>query len=100
MADSHAPLALTALPAGSGGTVTGLSGGAGFASRLAGMGLTVGAVLQVLHNTGQGPVLVRVRETRLALDGPLNAQLLFEDLLVGIAEALAGRMPDRLETGR
>ena len=45
-------------------------------------------------------LLDRVRETRLALDGPLNAQLLFEDLLVGIAEALAGRMPDRLETGR
>lgn len=45
-------------------------------------------------------LLDRIRETRAALDGPLNAQLLFEDLLVGLTEALAGRMPDRPETGR
>lgn len=44
-------------------------------------------------------LLEQVRETRVALDGPLNAQLLFEDLLVGLTEALAGRMPERLETG-
>ncbi len=44
-------------------------------------------------------LLDRVREARAALEGPLNVQLLFEDLLVGISEALAGRMPDRLETG-
>lgn len=45
-------------------------------------------------------LLDRIRETRVALDGPLNTQLLFEDLLVNLTEALAGRMPDRLETGR
>lgn len=45
-------------------------------------------------------LLDRVRATRAALDGPLNAQLLFEDLLVGMTEALAGRAPDRLEAGR
>ncbi len=39
-------------------------------------------------------LLDQVRETRAALDGPLNTQLLFEDLLVGLTEALAGRMPN------
>ena len=67
MSDRDAPLALVSLPAGTVGVVTGLSGGAAFASRLAGMGLTVGVGLEVLHNAGRGPVLIRVRETRLAL---------------------------------
>lgn len=88
VADSHAPLALAALPVGTCGTVTGLSGGPGFAGRLAGMGLTVGAEVQVLQNPGRGPVLVRVRETRLALGRGEATRVLVrpsdtEDLLEG-----------------
>lgn len=62
-----------------------------FGLPLEGTGLNIRAAFTLLDRT---------RETRAALDGPLNAQLLFEDLLVGLTEALAGRMPDRLETGR
>lgn len=40
-----------------------------------------------------------VREARIALDGPLNVQLLFEHVLVSLAEALAGRTPERLGNG-
>lgn len=38
-------------------------------------------------------LLDRVRDARRLLESSLNAQLLFEDLLVGLAEALAGREP-------
>ena len=62
-----------------------------FGLPLAGTGVNIRAAFTLLD---------RVRETRAALDGPLNTQLLFEDLLVGLTEALAGRMPMRLETGR
>ena len=48
-------------------TVCRLRGGGGFTTRLASMGLTIGTLLEVLQNDGRGPILVRVRHTRLAL---------------------------------
>jgi len=44
-----------------------IRGGADFSGRLAAMGLVRGARIDMLQNTGRGPVLVRVQETRLAL---------------------------------
>ena len=44
-----------------------LDGGNEFSGRLAAMGLVLGAALQVMQNSGKGPMLVRVRDTRLAL---------------------------------
>jgi ferrous iron transport protein A len=35
--------------------------------RLAGLGLTVGAMVEVLQNYGRGPLIVAVRDTRIAL---------------------------------
>ena len=67
MPDHHAPVALVALPTGACGTVAALNGGTAFVGRLAGMGITVGADVRVLQNTGQGPLLIHVRETRLAI---------------------------------
>lgn len=55
------------LPAGAYAVVRELDGGHEFSSRLAAMGLVLGAVLQVMQNSGKGPMLVRVRDTRLAL---------------------------------
>lgn len=42
-------------------------------------------------------LLDRIREARALLEGSLNTQLLIEDLLVGLAEGLAGRTAGRTE---
>ena len=47
--------------------VRGLTGGRGFVARLAALGFTPGVVVQVLQNFGHGPLLVLVRDTRVAL---------------------------------
>jgi ferrous iron transport protein A len=54
-------------PTGSHGYVHELLCGRRLAGRLAALGLTLGAELEVLQNSGRGPVLVQVRGTRLAL---------------------------------
>jgi ferrous iron transport protein A len=44
-----------------------VDGGRGLLSRLAALGLVVGSDLEVLQNSQDGPMLVRVRNTRVAL---------------------------------
>jgi len=44
-----------------------LEGGKDFVSRMAVLGFTEGAEVQVIQNYGHGPVIVLVRETRVAL---------------------------------
>ncbi|MGQ5488588.1 FeoA family protein [Thauera sp. AutoDN2] len=58
---------LDRLPAHARAVVRELSGGNEFASRLAAMGMVLGASVEVMQNSGRGPMLVRVRDTRLAL---------------------------------
>lgn len=58
---------LDQLPVRTHAVVRELSAGSELASRLAAMGLVLGATLEVMQNTGRGPMLVRVRDTRLAL---------------------------------
>jgi ferrous iron transport protein A len=58
---------LEQFPAGSRGYVRALQCGQRLAGRLAGLGLTLGAKIEVLRNPGRGPVLVLVRGTRVAL---------------------------------
>jgi ferrous iron transport protein A len=58
---------LSDLPDGSRGVVAAVTGGREFASRLAAMGLTSGTEIVVLQNRGFGPMLARVRDTRIAL---------------------------------
>jgi ferrous iron transport protein A len=58
---------LALLPVGTHAVVRELNGGRELSGRLAGMGLTVGSRLEVLRNPGYGPVLVRVRDTRIGL---------------------------------
>ena len=55
------------LSVGATAVVRELDGGNEFSGRLAAMGLVLGAALQVMQNSGKGPMLVRVRDTRLAL---------------------------------
>ena len=61
----HIPL--TQLGAGEQGTVAELRGGRSFVSRLATLGFTPGALLTVVQNYGRGPLIVRVRDTQIAL---------------------------------
>jgi Fe2+ transport system protein FeoA len=60
-------LSLDQLPKDATAVVRQLRGGDELVSRLAAMGLTEGAQLVVLQNTGHGPMLVNVRDTRIAL---------------------------------
>jgi ferrous iron transport protein A len=65
--NTPASISLDQLPAGATAVVRQLRGGQEFTSRLAAMGLAVGATLVVLQNSGRGPMLVNVRDTRIAL---------------------------------
>lgn len=58
---------LSDLEAGTTGTVRELRGGREFAGRVAGMGIAIGATLRVVQNYGEGPIMIDVRDTRLAL---------------------------------
>ena len=71
---------LAQLPTGAHAVVQRLCGGRGLAGRLASMGLTVGCRLEVLQHRRRGPVLVRVRETRIALGHGEAAKILVEEV--------------------
>ena len=58
---------LDQLTPGARAVVSELRGGRGFASRVAGMGISVGCQIEVLQNPAHGPLLVLVRDTRIAL---------------------------------
>lgn len=60
-------LPLTDLAVGETAVVIGMNGHRGMAGRLAAMGISPGARIVVLQNRGSGPVLARVRDTRIAL---------------------------------
>jgi len=60
-------LSLDALKAGKTATVQDLRGGYGFRSRLASLGFTPGTMVTMLQNLGGGPVIVSLRDTRIAL---------------------------------
>lgn len=49
------------------GVVHELIGGRGFMSRLAALGFTPGTKLVMVQNFGHGPVIVNIRDTRIAL---------------------------------
>jgi len=59
--------ALSELPSGTRGIVQGLRGGPRLVSRMAALGFTVGAELEITQNLGRGAIIVAVRGTRVAL---------------------------------
>jgi ferrous iron transport protein A len=63
----HASMPLTELAPSQEGTVTEVHGGPGLVARLATLGFTPGALLTMVQNYGRGPLIVRVRDTRIAL---------------------------------
>lgn len=58
---------LSDLVAGQVGLVIQLAGGRGFVSRLAALGFTPGVQVTMVQNLGHGPLIVLVRDTRVAL---------------------------------
>jgi len=71
---------LVQLSAGSRAVVRQLRGGKDFGSRLAAMGLSVGSNLEVLQNSRHdSPVLILVRDTRIALGHGEALKILVEE---------------------
>jgi ferrous iron transport protein A len=58
---------LADVPTGARAVVRAVRGGQELMSRLTAMGLVMGAPVEVLQNRGRGPLLVLVRDARVAL---------------------------------
>ncbi len=69
-------LSLADLQAGQRATVREFRAGRAVESRLASLGLTPGAALEVVQNYGRGPLIVSVRGTRIALGRGEAAKIL------------------------
>ena len=67
--------------------IIGMQGGHHFLSRLASLGFTPGARLRMVQNYGRGPLLVSLRDTRVALGRGEAEKIMVEPL----AEAGDGR---------
>ena len=60
-----------------------MGGGRHFLSRLASLGFTPGARLKVVQNYGRGPIIVDVRDTRVALGRGEADKILVSRLIEG-----------------
>ena len=58
---------LSELKAGKTAVIHSLQGGHTFRSRLAALGFTPGAEVKMVQNMGHGPMIVTLRDTRIAL---------------------------------
>lgn len=73
---ADAPVPLSSLQGGDAGVVTGLAGGSSLGGRLAGLGFAPGTTLKVLQASGHGPLIVLLRDTRVALGAGEASQVL------------------------
>jgi ferrous iron transport protein A len=74
---------LSAVHAGESVQIRRLHGGHRFMSRLAPLGFTPGAHLRVVQNYGHGPLIVSLRDTRIALGRGEATKILVEPLAGG-----------------
>jgi Fe2+ transport system protein FeoA len=58
--------------------LVGVEAGHGLRARLAAMGLVPGAKLRMMRNSGHGPAVVEVKDTRLALGRGMTVHLRVE----------------------
>jgi len=65
--ESNEIVALSALNPGERGAVVELVGGRGLLSRMTALGFTPDAEVTMVQNFGHGPLIARVRDTRVAL---------------------------------
>ncbi|MFC2030507.1 ferrous iron transport protein A [Chloroflexota bacterium] len=71
---------LSTLRNGESARMLGVQGGHQMLSRLASLGFTPGARLRVIQNFGRGPIIVHLRDTRIALGRGEAAQIVVERL--------------------
>ena len=67
MTISAKPMPLSNLPAGEHACVVAIGLGRGLSARLTTLGFTPGAELTMIQNFGHGPLVVTIRDTRIAL---------------------------------
>ncbi len=58
---------LADLKSGESATISALKAGRNINSRLSTLGFTPGVIIYMTHNYGHGPIVVNVRDTRIAL---------------------------------
>lgn len=75
-------VSLSAVQNGEAVRIQKMQGGHRFLSRLASLGFTPGARLKVIQNFGRGPIIVSLRDTRVAL-GRGEADKIFVKQLAG-----------------
>jgi ferrous iron transport protein A len=73
-------VAISDLGSGTRAVVRDIQGGKNIISRLSAMGLSVGSEVEILENRGQGPVLIRVRDTRIALGRGEALKIIVEEI--------------------
>jgi Fur family ferric uptake transcriptional regulator len=71
-----AAVPLSSLQPGDAGVVAGLAGGSGLGGRLAGLGFAPGTELRVMQARTHGPLIVLLRDTRVALGAGEASQVL------------------------
>ncbi len=71
---------LSSLKPGERGIIVTLQGGPGFRNRLLGMGITPGAIIQVVEVYNPGPIVVNVSGTRFALGQGMASRILVRKL--------------------
>jgi ferrous iron transport protein A len=71
---------LSAVPIGESVQIRTLKGGHHYLSRLASLGFTPGAKLKVVQNYGHGPIIVTLRDTRVALGRGEASKILVDRL--------------------
>ena len=67
------------MPSGTSVVVHKLKGGRELVTRLVALGFSIGAQVKVLQNRAHGPLLVLVRDTRIALGRGQAQKILVED---------------------
>jgi ferrous iron transport protein A len=76
-------VSLSELQKGEVARIARMRGGHQFLSRLASLGFTPGAHLAIVQNFGHGPIIVRLRDTRVALGRGEAKKILVERLTGG-----------------
>jgi len=76
----HKSIPLDELAPGASGLVSRLGGGKYFASHISAMGLSIGSQVKMLQNPRHGPLLILVRDTRIALSRGQALKIMIEEL--------------------
>jgi ferrous iron transport protein A len=74
------PSSLDKVPAGKRMLVRQLRGGKEFVNRMAALGFTVGAEVQMVQNYGRGPLITLVRGVRVALGRGEALKVIIEEI--------------------